>query len=243
MAEKTKNLPASGGRWSEADAALLKGALGTIPVVGSILSEVVGLIIPSQRQARIEAYLALLDQRLRYLEPDSLRHRFQDPETVDLFEEGAVQSLRALSDERKAHIATIVANGISGEAKGRIEAKRLLKLLAQIDDDQVVILMSYLDQYREDREFSKRHENLLAPRYVFIGAEQSQVNDAAIHDLARSELLRLGLIADVFSPFLKKGQIPEFGNRTGKMKASHRGLTALGRLLLTRMALAESGES
>ena len=71
-----------------------------------------------------------------------------------------------MSDERKAYIASIVANGLSGEEKDRLETKRLLSLLREIDDDQVIILTSYLQRHWNDEEFCERHDAVLAPRYV-----------------------------------------------------------------------------
>lgn len=127
--------PPLGGTWMDTSAALAKGGIGAIPIVGSILGEVVGLIIPNQRMDRIEAYLRHLSDRLASADAESLRAKFDDPEVVDLFEEGAVQSVRALSEERRAYITQLVANGITGDEKARIEAKRLLNLLEQIDDD------------------------------------------------------------------------------------------------------------
>lgn len=242
MSDKSEDLPALGGTWRDAAAAVLvKGGLGAIPVVGPIVAEVVGLIIPNQRLARIEAYLMLLGKRLQAQDPSALRARFNDPDTVDLFEEGVVQSLRAISGERKAYIAAIVASGISGEARDRIEAKRLLKLLAAIDDDQVVILTSHLHRHRHDDDFWKRHEAVLEPEPVHLGSSQDELDASALHELARAELLRLSLLAAEFKT-PRKGEPPEFDDATGMMKVSSHDLTPLGRLLLTRIGLAELGE-
>ena len=71
-----------------------------------------------------------------------VRSRLTDPENVNLFEEGAFQSVRALSNERKEYIANAVANGITGEAKDGLESKRLLNLLGELDDAEIIVLSS-----------------------------------------------------------------------------------------------------
>ncbi len=234
-------LPARRGNWQDADTALLRGAVGSIPVVGSILAELVGLTIPNQREERFEAYLKRLSERLDRQEEEVLRQRLHDPENIDLFEEGAFQSVRAVSDERKDYIASIVANGLSGDDKDRLQAKRLLKLLAEVDDGQIIVLASYLHKNSEDDAFRERHKVVLNPIATHAASTQEEIEAAALHEIARVELLRLGLLrADFKSP--RKGEIPEFDNKTGMMKANSRSLTPLGRMLLVQIGVAASGD-
>jgi hypothetical protein len=232
-----KKLPARRGTWQDADTALLKGAIGSIPVVGSILGELVGLILPDQRIDRLEDFVRRLAERLDSLDPEALREQFRDPESVDLFEEGAVQSVRAVSDERRAYIASVVSEGLSGDAKDRIQAKRLLRLLAQIDDDQIIILASHLRKNSHDDEFFERHQAVLHPVSNHLGADQDEMDAAAMYELARAELVQLGLLRANFKS-TKKGENPEFDSRTGMVKASGRQITSLGRLLLRQIGVA-----
>lgn len=233
--------PPLGGTWMDTSAALAKGGIGAIPIVGSILGEVVGLIIPNQRMDRIEAYLRHLSDRLASADAESLRAKFDDPEVVDLFEEGAVQSVRALSEERRAYITQLVANGITGDEKARIEAKRLLNLLEQIDDDQIIILTSYLHRHRNDDEWRQKHATILKPVLAHLQSSQIDLDAHTLQELTRNQLMKLGLLGGNFKT-PKKGEVPEFDGNTGMMKISYRSLTPLGRLLLTRIGLAEEGE-
>jgi len=232
-----KKLPARRGTWQDADTALLKGAIGSIPIVGSILSELVGLIIPDQRIDRLEDFVRRLAERLDSLDPEALREQFRNPESVDLFEEGAVQSVRAVSEERREYIASIVSEGLSGDAKDRIQAKRLLRLLSRIDDDQIIILASYLRQNAHDDEFFERHKAVLHPVSAYLGADQDEIDAEAMFQLARAELVQLGVLRGNFKA-IKKGELPEFDNRTGMVKASGWQITSLGRLLLRQIGLA-----
>jgi len=69
-----------------------------------------------------------------------------------------------------------------------------------------------------------------------------QLDAAALYDLARTELLRLGLLQAHFTT-TKKGEIPEFDTGTDMMKASRKRLTPHGRLLLTQIGLATLEEA
>jgi uncharacterized protein (DUF2267 family) len=153
--------------------------------VGPILAEVAGILIPNQRIDRLEAYLRLLGQRLDSQDPDALSERLHNPERIDLFEEGAVQSLRAVSDERKEYIASVVSEGLSGEAKDCIQAKRLLRLLAQIDDDQIIILASHLPNNLDDGTFYARHQAVLRPYRRQLGGGRDLEAKIAMYELAR----------------------------------------------------------
>lgn len=64
--------------------ALYKSIVGTLPVVGSLLSEVVGEVIPNQRLDRIQKFAEALEAKIQDLDPDQVEARFRDPEFIDL---------------------------------------------------------------------------------------------------------------------------------------------------------------
>lgn len=219
----------------------VKGALGMIPGVGGLLAEVASQFIPQQRVERLEAYVEYLGARFDEIDPSKLREQIKDPERIDLFEEGALQSVRALSSERLDYISSVVARGISGDDKARIEAKRMLKLLHEVDDDQIIILAGKLNRNERDNSFHERHAAIFEPPRVHLGSESSELDKEALFELARIELVRLGLLAPTFKT-LKKGDLPEFDHKTGMMKQQSRRLTPLGRMLLRHVGLAAENE-
>jgi hypothetical protein len=238
---KTKNMtpemPSLGGTRRDSLVAISKGVIGAIPYIGSILAEVVGQIIPEQRIEKLEAYSRLLADRLSSVERDELNSRFHNPENIDLFEEGAFQAARALSEARKEYIANVVAHGIAGDEKDRLESKRLLTLLREIDDAQVITLASYLSKYSRDPTFHQTHAAILNPVAAHMGSDQDTVDAETMQDAADQHLTRLGLLRPRFRS-AKKNQLPEFDERTGMIKASGYQLTSLGRMLLRHVGLA-----
>jgi hypothetical protein len=235
------DLPALGPDANDRGAAILRGSIGSIPGIGAALAEVVNHFIPNQRLDRIEDYLRRLSAKLNDLSADDLRDKAQDPDALDLFEEGGFQSARATNDVRREQIANVVAFGLSGDDQDRIEAKRILRLLRDIDDDQIIILTSYLHRHMNDEEFSDRHSDILYGPAAHLGSSREELDRATMVDLAKAQLKSLGLLQTRYKK-PKKGELPEFDEKTGMIKRQSVTLSPLGRLVLRRVGLAEENE-
>lgn len=217
-----------------------KSTIGLIPGVGPAFGELINQFIPNQRADRIEQYLEFLDAKLADLAEGERRQRLLYEEAAYLVEEGGHQSARATSDERRGRLSSIVAHGISGDEKDRIEAKRLLWLMQQIDDDQIIQLAGRSSKYQRDEQFVQSHLGLLAPPNRVIGAPQDEVDRAAMRELANGQLVSLGLLQAHYrvNPTTK---LPNFDS-AGNMSLSYTTLTSLGCLLLRRIGLLDEGE-
>ena len=234
-----RGMPELGETARDRIAALAKGGIGTVPVVGSILAEIVGQFIPNQRLDRIEDYLRRLDDRLRAAE-GAPRAPLTEPEAIDLIEEGGWQSARATSGERRDYIARLVADGLSGDERKRIESKRLLRLLGELDDDQIIILTSYLRRYIDDHEYRHRHKHLIGPRNV-SSAEPKPVRDAATaREIAHHGLERLGLIRQMLPN--RKPEDPLRYDLYGKVMGGHLLPSLAGLELLRSIGLASEND-
>ncbi|MEZ4680533.1 MAG: hypothetical protein R2932_40595 [Caldilineaceae bacterium] len=122
--------------------ATLKSIAGPLPLVGSLIGEVVGALIPNQRIDRIARYVAILEQKLSVLTKEQIATRFSTPGFIDLFEDSLHQAVRALTEERLQHIATVVKNGLSDEQQEHDQYKYFLWLLAELNDTEMIILHS-----------------------------------------------------------------------------------------------------
>lgn len=219
---------------------LAKGILGAAPFIGPTLAEIVGHIIPNQRIDRIVKFVRLLDERLQKFEQETLQTQIQEPANVDLLEDAFTQAARATSQERLEHIANLVANGISSEDLKQSESKRMLWLLGQLNDAEIILLRGNLPMTREeydlDEEFRRQHSELLAPDTIHMGSSEDELEDAALKTSYRQHLHDLTLIRKRFRK-PKKGQFPEFDEKTGMMKASGSDVTRLGKMFLTYLDL------
>lgn len=220
-------------------AVIAKGTVGAIPYLGGLAAEIIGTLIPNQRIDRIVRFLEKLDLRLGDLESERVRDKLRQSDVIDLMEDSFHQASRALSDERLVYLAALLTGGITDDSISYEESKRLLGILGEINDVEVVILASH-DPGRHpqrDPKFWERNERALAPRAPHTGSSEKEMDEAAIHNSYKQHLVQLQLLTPSF-PSVRRGEVPVFDHATGMIKASSYGLTWLGRLLLRRIAMA-----
>src|SRR3954453_18883946 len=87
---------------SDIGAAVARGTLGAIPLVGSAVAEIVTAFIPGQKLDRVTSFVEELSRTLESVADKQaiLEERLRTPEGSDLLEEGIVQASRAISRER-----------------------------------------------------------------------------------------------------------------------------------------------
>jgi hypothetical protein len=222
-------------RQSDVGAAFLKGIVGAAPFVGSMLAEAIGATIPNQKLDRLIAFAKELDDRVKYLEEDTVQLKTQSAEFTDLLEDGLTQASRAMSDERRAYIASLLANSITTDQLTHVEQKKLLSLLGELNDAEILTLKFYSLRFNERREFAEIHQELFKPIHRSFGSPQANVDKGALRDSYRVKLIELGLLELEYKR-PSKGEIPEFDERTGRIKATGYKLTTLGKLLLRTIA-------
>jgi hypothetical protein len=217
-----------------------KGIVGAVPVAGALLAEIVGNIIPNQRVDRIVRFVRLLDERLVGIEQEVAKARLTQPAGIDLLEDAFTQAARATTQDRLEQIASVVANGIAPAELDHAETKRMLWLLGQLSDIEVVLLRGRLVQTREDvdadKEWRAKHEEVLRPRSPHLGSPREEIEEAMLHASYIQHVVDLGLLRHRFKT-VRKGEIPEFDEKTGMMKASGSDVTMLGRMLLRYLNL------
>ena len=220
---------------SDLATALARGSVGAIPIVGSLASEVLGLVIPNRRLDRIEALLNELSQQLGNRSADDVQARFNSPEFADVLEDAIGQSARALSQERIHRIAALLKNSLTDEELRHLQDKRVLDLLAELNDAELIILQSYSREARFDPDWLNNNAAVINPTPSYFGASQSEHDEATLQEQFREHLRQLGLLSATISPSSKPGGIPQFDDRTGLPKTSGYELTSLGLLLLRRI--------
>lgn len=144
---------------------------------------------------------------------------------------------KAVTEERKEYIASIIKSSLSEEQMEYVEYKKLLSLLGELNDIEVIILTSYERYHTDDRnDFFEKHQAILTPPDVHFGSSQEALDKATIYQTYKHHLARLGLL----EPHFKKpgrSELPEFDEKTGMLKASGYDITPLGRLLLRHIDL------
>lgn len=211
-----------------------KGSLGAVPFIGSLLSETLGSVIPDRRVERLELLFEQLGIKLKEqnLDEQVIRERLSSIEGIDLLEDCIFQSAKALSIERLGYLAALLKNGITKDSEKISAVKRLLQILGELCDTEVIMLKEVA--LRADpsyREYYEIHKDVLARRTPITTAPIEEIKEAAILENYRAHLRSLELTRPSFKS-VKKGELPEFDNKTGMMKASSDQITILGKLLL-----------
>jgi hypothetical protein len=224
--------------------AVTKALAGLIPVAGSVIAELISNVIPNQRLDRVVQFAEALQHKLMQLDQQMVADRLRDPHYIDLVEDGMFQAARAISDDRKRHIASLVKNGISDDEANLEGHKHVLSLLGEINDSELLILCSYrYPSYTlEAQAFHKRHETVLTIEPAVLGVRQEVRDKNTIHRAYKEHLARLGLLVPKYKKS-RKGELPEFDEKTGAIKAAGYQLTSLSRMLLQRIDELDSNET
>src|SRR5437870_3251687 len=111
---------------SEIANVFLRSLASYVPSIGPFLSQVIGVVIPNQKMARLIAFAKVLGDRIKYVEDDITKLRMETPEFTDLLEDGLVQASRALTDERRQYIAALLTTCITDDALEHLEERKLL---------------------------------------------------------------------------------------------------------------------
>ncbi len=218
-----------------------KGLVGAIPFIGPLASEIIGATIPNQRLERIELFLKKLESKIDKTEYEKVKVKAKEPESIDLFEDSLIQASRALSEERKEYIASLLKNSLTDEELEHIEYKRLLNILSELNDLEILILKSkeymYCDDDNKAKEFWKKHGEALKEPIIYDGMTSSEeLNKATLFKTHKSHLVNLGLLKAQFK-IPNSGEPPEFDKETGMIKASGYYSSDLGSLLLEKIGI------
>ncbi|MCL8350682.1 hypothetical protein M9Y34_09480 [Acinetobacter baumannii] len=183
-----------------------------------------------------------MDDTVRTIDSNLLENAKQNELAIDLIEEGFVQASRSLSNERREYIANIVANGISDDEKTYADSKYVLRLLGELNDQEVIWLRFFLEPtINGDEEFRQKHQNVIEPVKTYIGVDDNILEKRDIQESYKSHLERLGLIKSKYRIDRKTG-LPQF-DQQGMPKISHRFITPLGKLMLKRIGLINSANT
>jgi hypothetical protein len=164
-----------------------KVLIGFAPVAGPLIAEVVGNLIPNQRIDRITEFVRQLEAKVDGMQ-DRLSAYLENPRFVDLMEDGFVQVSRALSEDRIGYISSLIKNSLSAEELDHVESKRMLGLLGEFIDVEIIVLRSKLYHEDEDPGFYERHREILAIRPVGMGSPQEDLDADAISRSHRQHL-------------------------------------------------------
>lgn len=225
---------------SDIAALLAKGGLGAIPYAGSLLAEVIGAVIPNQRTDRIVKFAEKLELRLSKIEKRYIDSQLANDEFIGVLEEGIIQASRSTSDDRRDYIASLIANSLSDKDIQYLETRRMMTLLDELNDAEIIILRAHLVRtIGGDEEFREKHKGIIAPPHPVIAAPQSEHDKAYIYQNYKEHLISLGLLKNEYEVNRELG-IMEMDTFSNTPKVRSVDLTGMGRLLLRHIGFSEA---
>lgn len=211
---------------------VIRGVIGLFPA-GSIITEVFNEYIPNYRRVKYERLQEILAAKLASIDETLLKTGLYNPRFLDLLQEAAFQSARATTEQRLERIASVLKNSLTDEEANFVTHETILSLLGEINDVEVLLLQYHgmRGSPAEQRQFYEAHLNVLRSPVAVAGSPQPVVDQAVMHRNYREHLVQLGLLKKTFQK-PRKGELPEFDDDTGMVKAKGHAITGLGRLLL-----------
>lgn len=211
--------------------AIVKGGIASVPFVGSLAVELLNVTIPNQRQERIEKLLNILSSKVFDIAPEQLEEKFNSPDFVDIFEDILFQSVRATSSERLEYLASVVEYGLRQEEIEHLQIKRLLEILKEINDVEVILLQSYEKKNKNNQDFKQRHSNIFDSSK--LEPDKRQEHKVMLENY-NSHLINLGLIG--------KSLFVDSFQRKSNISESDLWITKLGVMLLEKIGIKQDEE-
>lgn len=215
---------------------------------GSPIGELITNFIPNQKIERVVKVTEKLNEKLidynSKLNDAEKRINIIELKNVkfaDLYEEGATQASRALTDERLEYIASLLKNSLTDEELEHIETKKLLTMLNEINDTEIIWLQYYALYGGEKDKFYEEHENALEIFPANLKSTAKEHDKQSVQVSYKQDLVRLGLLKEKYKQ-AKRGELPETDYDTGKPKISHYETSNLGNALLRIIGLKASDE-
>jgi hypothetical protein len=218
----------------------MRSSVGVLPIVGPLMGELVGYTIPNQRFDRLVKFCKELDSKLSVIDNSIIKLALQDENFTDLLEESLRQSVRSLSDERRKYIASIIANSLTQEKLKFIDSKRILRILGEINDIEVIWLrFYYCPLLNGDQEFRKKHEKILNYEHPHIHSPKNVLDKETLQENYRDHLVQLGLLKPEYQSFkfTQSVELVVLDNFTKSPKISRYEITSLGNLLIQHIDL------
>jgi hypothetical protein len=155
----------------------------------AVFDELINQILPNQAHDRIERYLRQMHDRLCKLEQNKLEEILAVPENRGLIWEGMLQSARATSEDRIEYLAKLVTDGITDEHLDHMHSRKLLNILGDLDDSEVIFLLGQFSDTPED--YQERHSRILKEPEPSAG---DKTPSEVMYQASRDKLIRMGLL-------------------------------------------------
>ena len=150
---------------------LIRGLIGAIPTVGTLLNEAIFEGRARLKQERLEKFVEYLADSLQTLDSDKIdRAYIQSEEFVDFLEDVLIRAAKVRAEEKRRKLAAVLADRLQ-YAEGSPFDDRFLDLLIALSDIQVHILAEHLRAV-EERENTGEDAKHRQPSYYNVSESE-----------------------------------------------------------------------
>lgn len=205
-------------------------AAGYIPIAGGVISEIIRMVIPKQREDRIVKFLANIDKRLSELEitVEKLQLIFKNTKYGGFTFECLRDVVNDKFEEKMVYYQNLYITGITSEEQEMLNMSNLMRLVSDMDYKEILYLKfyyyaDYVDNQKIQEVQQLLNQGSIAPNYT-MDMNQKELDNETYKQITLNALVNKGLL---------ERKVEYIGkNRREKTKYK---LTSLGRLLLRKI--------
>lgn len=205
-------------------------AAGYIPIAGGVISEIIRIVIPKQREDRIVKFLANIDKRLSELEitVEKLQLIFKNTKYGGFTFECLRDVVNDKFEEKMVYYQNLYITGITSEEQEMLNMSNLMRLVSDMDYKEILYLKfyyyaDYVDNQKIQEVQQLLNQGSIAPNYT-MDMNQKELDNETYKQITLNALVNKGLL---------ERKVEYIGkNRREKTKYK---LTSLGRLLLRKI--------
>lgn len=207
-------------------------AAGIVPGVGGVLSGIITLSIPNQRQDRIAKFISELDDEFTKLniEVEELKSRFNDYK-YGAFSYNCLRNVaNEVYEEKLVYYKNLYISALTSDEKNLLHCERVLKILNELDYYEILYLKFYSDcEIPGNKNMEEIRKKLgfdnLRPTYFMSMDEQSK-DEETYKQITLNNLCNAGLL-DVETKYVGKNFTPRINYK----------ITVLGKLILRKIGI------
>jgi hypothetical protein len=214
--------------------AVSRAVIGSIPVAGAALAEIISIVIPNQRMDRVADFVSKLEDRISDVEQRVLT---SNKYFVDLLEDSILQATKSLSEERNEYIAIFLSKNREISEKDYSIKKKLLHILEEMTDEDVEILRSMRESW-----YQRTARNYVVPMQTIAVVNNYTKEEKYLYEMAVASwdahinsLERLGLVRvkrEIPHSLEQSTGVGHIDNETGLPKITDYVISDIGKVLL-----------
>ena len=205
-------------------------AAGYIPIAGGVISEIIRMVIPKQREDRIVKFLANIDKRLSELEITVEKSQliFKNTKYGGFTFECLRDVVNDKFEEKMVYYQNLYITGITSEEQEMLNMSNLMRLVSDMDYKEILYLKFYYYADYVDNQKIQEIQRLLnqgsiAPNYT-MDMNQKELDNETYKQITLNALVNKGLLE----------RKAEYIGKNRREKTKYK-LTSLGRLLLRKI--------